>query len=247
MLFAGVAVLLLGGAFFFKYAYDRGWIDPVSRCMMGAAWGLVMIGLGEWALRRKMRLFSAALFGAGVVWLYKTAYVASPNGVYAQHHLLGMQHPTEIAFVLMCVITAIGMALSMRSGMLTTAVIALVGAIATPVLLTTGVDRQVLLMSYLLVVNAGFLTVALMTRWQALAPIALAGTIFLFAGWAFTHYKEAGKPLASTTAFAWGLLAIFWAYVAVGVFRRRAHESLGLGILVAANVAVVVLAAVICE
>lgn len=242
MLFAGVAVLLLGGAFFFKYAHDRGWINPVRRCIMGAVWGMVTIALGEWALRRKMRLFAAALFGAGVVWLYKTAYVASPGGLYDMYDLIS----TEWAFVLMCVITVIGMALSLRSGMLTTAVIALVGAIATPVLLTTGEDRQILLMSYLLVVNAGFLTIALKKRWQVLAPIALAGTVLLFAGWAFKHYHEAAR-LATTIAFAWGLLALFWAYVAASVFSRRAHETLGLSVLVGANVAVAFLATAICE
>jgi len=36
-----LAVLLLGGAFFFKYAVEQGWITPLRRTIMGGVWGLV--------------------------------------------------------------------------------------------------------------------------------------------------------------------------------------------------------------
>ncbi len=241
MLYAGVTVTLIGAVLFFMYAIEKEWITKPMRCIIGAVAGLIAIGVGEWTLRQRMRLFAAGLFGIGVVCFYLSVYVASPGGLYTAYDLIS----TKVAFGLMCVVTLVAVGLSLRSGMLAGGIIALVGAIATPVMLTTGKDHQVVLMCYLLVVNAGFLTLSLMKRWQALAPIALAGTVLLTAGWAFKHYNAA--KLASTTAFAWAYLALFWTYVAAGVHRRRAHEALAGTVLLIANVAVVVLAAAICE
>jgi hypothetical protein len=115
MLFVGVAVLLLAAVFFFKYAFDKGWISETVRVLMGAAVGFVMIGLGEWALiKRKLQLFAAGIMGGGVVLLYFVVFVASPNGWY---HLIG----APLAFGLMCVVTALGMALSVQTRMLSSA------------------------------------------------------------------------------------------------------------------------------
>jgi len=237
MLFVGVGIVLLGGAFFFKYAYDQGWINPTRRCIIGGIWGLAMIALGEWFLRQKMRLFAAAISGAGIVWLYKTAHAASPQGLY------NLVSPTA-AFVLMCVVTLIGVGLSLRGGMLATALIALLGALATPVLLRTGVDRQTLLMTYMLVVDAGFLAVALAKRWVVLAPLALAGTVLLFAGWHGSHFHAAAQ-VARTVGFGWGLLGVFVAYVCVDAVFDRGAQGLAAVLMAVSSTAMALLLLVI--
>jgi len=216
MLFVGVGVLLLAAVFFFKYAIDKHWISPSVRLLVGAAVGLAMIGLGEWALiKRQLRLFAGGVMGGGTVLLYFVVFVASPNGWYHEYHLIG----SPVAFVLMCAVTALGMALSVQTRMLSTAVIALIGAMATPVLLSTGENRQVLLMGYLLVVNAGFLALGLTMRWPALAPLALAGTAGVFGGWYAQHFSRGAWP--RTVGFAWAFVAEFVAYLVVGIRTRR--------------------------
>lgn len=213
MLFVGVGVLLLAAVFFFKYAIDKGWLSPTLRLLAGAAVGLAMIGLGEWSLiKRRLRLFAGGVMGGGVVLLYFVVFVASPNGWY---HLIG----SPAAFGLMCVVTALGMALSLQTRMLSTAVIALIGAMATPVLLSTGENRQILLMCYMLVVNAGFLALGLAMRWPALAPLALAGTAGIFGGWYAQHFSR--DAWARTVGFAWAFVAEFGAYLVVGIRTRR--------------------------
>ncbi|MCE5277091.1 MAG: DUF2339 domain-containing protein [Planctomycetaceae bacterium] len=220
MLMVGIAVLLVGGFLFYRYAIEHKWINPLSRCIMGVIWGLAMIVLAEWTLRKQMRYFAAAVFGGGIVWLYTTFYVASPSGLFAEFRLIG----TEAAFAAMCGVTALGMVLSLRSNMVTTALISLIGAIVTPILLSTGVDRQLALMTYLIVINAGFLALALYKRWPWLAPIALAGTVALVTGWTAKFYD--GGQLASQSVLAWVLAAEFAAFLVVAALRDRADSSL---------------------
>ena len=233
MLFVGVGVLLVGGVFFFKYAIERGWISPTIRVLTGAAVGLLMIAFGEWALlRRKLRLFAAGIMGGGVVLLYFVAFVASPNGWY---RLIG----TVPAFVLMCLVTAVAVGLSLQTRMLSTSVVALIGAFATPALLSTGENRQTFLMCYVLLVNAGFLGVALWKAWGALGPLALAGTVAIFAGWFYQHFEAAAWP--QTTRFGWLLFAEFLAYVCLGSALERLKAVWGKVVLIAAGSAATVL------
>ncbi len=213
MLFVGVAVLLLAAVFFFKFAIEKGWISKPLRLLAGAAVGFVMIGIGEWSLiKRQLKLFAAGIMGGGVVLLYFVVFVASPNGWYS---LIS----APWSFGLMCVVTALGMVLSVQTRMLSTALVALIGALATPVLLSTGENRQVLLMCYMLVVDAGFLSLGLGMRWPVLAPLALAGTAGLFGGWYAQHFAPGAWP--RTVGFAWAFLGEFVAYLAAGIRTRR--------------------------
>ncbi len=62
---AGILILLVGGGFFFHLAYKEGWLTPVRQMILGALFGVAMIGAGQWSLRRRMRLYAAGLIGAG--------------------------------------------------------------------------------------------------------------------------------------------------------------------------------------
>ena len=234
LLIGGVGLLLLGGVFFLQHAYRRGWIDPPRRCLIGMIGAFVLIALGEWAVRKKMRAFSVGLFGVGVVWLYFTAWTASPNGWYAKYDILSRHG----AFAAMCGITVVGILLSLRSNYLTTAVIAVVGAIATPILLKSGRDQQVALMSYLLVVDVGFLVLALMKRWQPLALLAEAGTFVLVAGWFWSDYYSPAV-IVRTSAFAWAFFAVFLSYALVASVAKRAYEYVAIAVAAVAGAAIV--------
>lgn len=238
MLIGGVGVLLLGAVFFFKYAIDQGWINETIRVIAGGATGLAMVGAGEWAIRRRMRGFAAGVIGGGIVLLYGVVFIASPNGLY---DLLS----STVAFALMCCVTGLGIAMSLRCNLLTTAVIALVGAMLTPVLLRSGRDQQVALMTYLLFANGGFLIVAAIKRWSVLAPMALAGTIGVFVGWACFHYTP--EAMLRTLAFGWALSTPFTAYAVAGKWRDRIDVIVARTIHMAAAGAMAVLVALTCD
>jgi len=238
MLIVGVGVLLLGAVFFFKYAIDQGWINETVRVLTGAATGLAMVGAGEWAIRRRMRGFAAGVIGGGIVLLYGVVFIASPNGLYS---LVS----SPVAFVLMCCVTGLGIAMSLRCNLLTTAVIALVGAMLTPVLLRSGRDQQIALMTYLLLANGGFLLVAAVKRWSVLAPMALVGTVALFVSWAALHYT--GEALVRTLAFGWGLSMTFTAYAVAGKWTDPVGMGLARAVHMAGAAAMIVLVAVVCD
>ena len=229
MLIIGVVVLLLAAVFFFKYASDKGWIQPWLHLAAAALGGLVMIGLGEWAIRRNLRAFAAGIIGGGIIVLYLSAYVASPNGLPLYRNLLG----TPVAFGLMCLVTLLGAAMSLRTGLLLAAMLTLVGAMASPVLLSTGENRLVFLMCYLLVVDAGFLTVAMLKRWELLAPVAMIGTVFLFSGWHAQHYTA--ESVSRMFGFAWVLFAEFMIYAGAGTAAGRARQETGIVLLAGAG------------
>jgi len=219
MLFVGVGVLLLAAVFFFKYAIEQGWIGPHRRVLVGAIAGLALLGAGEWALRRGLRLYAGAIGGAGITLLYLVVYVASPNGLYAELAMLG--ESTTVAFLLMCLVTLMGVGAALRSDIQPAAIISLVGALATPALLSSGQDHQVILMTYLLIVDAGFLAIAWKKAWQALLPIAMAGTGLLFVAWFANHYPSEDLGWTVTSLFGWAFFAMFVTYAVRGSARGR--------------------------
>ena len=212
----GVIVLLLAAVFFFQYAARQGWINPAMRVLAVTAFGLLLVGMGEWTLRKGMWIFSACVTGGGLAMLYAAAYVASPNF----YDLV----PAPVAFAFMCAVTALGIGLSLRSKAISTALLAQVGAYLTPLLVSTGENQQVGLMVYLLVVSAGFLCVAGLKRWQALAPVALLGATLLFVAWCVEHYTDDAFVL--TVAFGWAMCAAFVVYGVIAAGLGRAYREL---------------------
>jgi len=225
----GIVVFVLGVLFFCQLAVQRGWWQPRYRGLGVAVMGLVLLAIGERSLRKSMRLFAAGLTGGGIALLYLAVYLASPE---VHKNLL----TTEWAFGLMCVVTIIGIGLSLRSGMITTAILAQIGAYLTPIVLSTGKNEQVVLMTYLLCVAAGFLVVAVIRRWAALGPIALGSTVLVFVLWHVKYYDP--PQWLSTDGFAWALLSMFFLYAAAATALKRVREELAFPLVLAASAAV---------
>src|SRR5579871_1576307 len=98
----GIAILVLGIAFFVKYAIDQEWINKVGRVCIGLLCGGILIGLAH-RLRKNYHSFSSVLVGGGLAVFYFTIAFA-----YHQYHLIE-QTP---AFVIMIVITVFAVILS---------------------------------------------------------------------------------------------------------------------------------------
>ncbi|MCK5113589.1 MAG: DUF2339 domain-containing protein [Phycisphaerae bacterium] len=220
-LVAGIIVSLLAGVFFFKLAYDKGWIVPTPpmRCLVGAIAGFIVLAIGEITLRRGLRFFAGGMFALGVVGLYLTSWAASPNGLFPDYNIIS----ENVAFAAMIAVTILGIALSLRTGMIFCAVIALVGALATPILLSSGVNRQRELMVYILAVDLGFLGLGLLKKWFPLSAIALGGTIVLIGGWAAQFLGAADSSLPVTAVFSWLYLAAFIAYAVLSTRLTKAN------------------------
>lgn len=192
----GIAVLVLGIAFFVKYAIDKNWINETGRVVIGLISGGVLIGLAHY-IRNSYRSLSSVLVGGGLTVFYFTIAFA-----FHQYHLIGQQ----AAFVVMVLISAFAVLLSLYYSRQELAILATVGGFITPFLVSTGQDNYIALFTYLCILNAGLMVLSWFKRWPAINSIALFFTTFIFGGWLirriwFTEDLPYGHALFFATLF----------------------------------------------
>ena len=72
----GVITLVLGAAFFFRYAVERGWIGPWARIALGTGAGLLAIATAERVWRSGQRVYAQGITGAGIALLFLAFYAS---------------------------------------------------------------------------------------------------------------------------------------------------------------------------
>ncbi|MCX6348188.1 MAG: DUF2339 domain-containing protein, partial [Candidatus Aureabacteria bacterium] len=209
MTWAGGLILFLGAAFFVKYAFENQWIGPTGRVTLGMALGIALLLSGQRFARRGYRALAQGVMGSGLAILYVSAFAA-----FSLYKLL----PQSAAFAVMVLFAVLGMALAIAHDALSMAVLATLGGLLTPVLVSTGRDARDALFAYLTVLNLGVLGVAFFRRWRALDALAFLGTISLYIGW----FAEFYQPAALIPALLWlgGFYLIFLALPFVYYLRR---------------------------
>lgn len=200
----GIIAVTFGVAFFLKFAFDKQWIGPGLRVSLSAILGIVLLYLGERLRKRGLKYYAHILSGGGLLILYLSDFAA-----YNFYHLI--EQP--LAFLLMAVVTTTAVLLSVRLDALPIAILGLVGGFLTPILLSTGVDNEIGLFTYIALLDAGVLALAYFKRWRSLDFLSFAGTVAMTIGWAFTFY-EPGKVwttliFLSVFFLLYSLLAIF--------------------------------------
>jgi len=230
----GGVTIVIAALFFAKWSIDQGFFSPAIRLALMLVSGTAALVWAEVSLRRGYQTTANAVSGAGVVVLYVAFYAG-----HALYQLVSL----PVAFAGMSVVTLAAGAIAVRYAALFTALIGLAGGLATPVLLSTGVDRPVAFFSYLLLLTVGFLHVAERRKWSAVTALALAGTALLELGW-YTSDMAPGTLLVGATAFAAHGAAFLWHAVRVrGTGGSIAHQAglagslvpLGFGALLAAD------------
>ncbi|MBR0648064.1 DUF2339 domain-containing protein [Roseomonas terrae] len=178
----GAGALLLAGVFLIRFAVEEGWLGPGARCALAGLLGIALIIGGEWLAKRSAATERAsalpdyapsALAAGGVAALFGATYAAT-----ALYGLL----PPLVGFAGMAAAGALGMLLSLRRGPLV-AVVGLVGAFVTPLLVETGGTSLPGLFAYLLVVVAAAMMVVRATAWGWLGWCAtVAGALWVLLG-----------------------------------------------------------------
>jgi uncharacterized membrane protein len=166
----GIAILVLAIAFFVKYAIDNNWVGPVGRVGIGVLCGGILIGIAH-RMRNSYRAFSSVLVGGGLAVLYFTITLA-----YHQFHLFNQ----TTSFIILIVITCFAVALSLLYDKQELAVIALIGGLASPFMVSTGQANYNALFLYLVILNAGLLVIAYNKTWRILNATAFGLTVIVF-------------------------------------------------------------------
>jgi uncharacterized membrane protein len=180
MLYAGLLVLLLGVAFFLKYALEQAWITPAARCAIGALAGVALIPAGLRIAGRGYDRYGHLVTGAGIVILYLTTYSAL--------NLYALITPATAAGV-MVLVTVIGAALAHQRHSLPLALLAVLGGYATPLLVGGTRDAQITLFSYLALLTAATIYLARSRRWPQLSTTAYVMTVLVVVMWADRFYS----------------------------------------------------------
>ena len=72
----GGLALFLGVVFLVKYSFENNLITPLGRIVIGAAVGVILLGVGWWLARGRYRVTAQSLCATGVVILYADIFAA---------------------------------------------------------------------------------------------------------------------------------------------------------------------------
>jgi len=201
---AGTITVIVGVAFFLKYAYDNWVIGPLARVVITAAGGLVALVAGEVTRRRGYEIVAKCVTALGFGVLYAAVFSA-----YRWYGLI----ETTPAFVLAILITAAAMLYAVALDEVVIVVLSLFGGFCTPVIVSTGENLPMPLFGYTLVLGAGAMACAYFRKWRTVNILAFVGTFVLYTGWFEKFYRPAmeitkGAPEQMTVALGW--LGVFF-------------------------------------
>ncbi len=205
----GILALLLAVAFFLKFAFDNNWIGPTGRVAIGIFAGTALLVWSQWLLQRGYPYFSEGIAGLGAAVLYLSIYAG-----WSYYHLFSQ----AVAFASMIVVTIAMTGIAIGRDSQRIAVLALAGGFLTPMLVSTGTDQQIVLFTYLAVLDAALLLLAHAKDWRLLEGVAFVWTQVYFWEW-YERFYQADK-LERTLAYAALFFVIFAALPLVRSRRK---------------------------
>ena len=214
LLAVGVAALLVAVAFFLKYAFDRGWIQPLVRSTGAVVAGIAVAAWGHERIGKGMRRYGAAMIGAGGGLVYLGLWAAA--GPYALME-------RRIGILLLGATTVGVTVLALHHEIEGLAIWALGGAYLAPIVLATE-PNPLGFLGYLEIVGLGTGITAYAMDWRATFNLALFGYLLLAA---------AGAASALSTPLGCWLLAA-GALLTLHVTRHRVWPEARLGVVLLA-------------
>jgi uncharacterized membrane protein len=229
----GAAVTLLGAVLLLVLAIQRGWLGPVPRLLIGAAFAAVLLGAAPRVRRTSGgRVGSYALAGTGLAVCYLDVVAAT-----ALYHYV----PAGVGLLLGLVVAVGGLWLADHWHSCALAVFVVLGAACLAPLCTHGATP--LLVGFLLVLSGAASPVQLRRGWPwltaaaGLPPVVAA----LYLDGNTQHY---GGNLTATTALA-VLTTVACLGLATLTALRRPADQASLGLLVIAPTPTMVAAALL--
>jgi uncharacterized membrane protein len=223
----GIVAVLAAVTFFVIYAHQQGWFGkiPWMRMAIPTAFGLAILGAGEWFSRKKYVTLARIATGGGLTALYFSVF---SGWVLGKEPVI----PEEAVWPALCVITAVAIALAVRYSSLTIAILSLAGGLAAPLLIRNDEDPGHVLFLYDIAVSSGVLALAYFKKWRVLNLLALAGTVLSTGAWLCQFYWGAGSPAEKlpmiVTYFSILWLLYFLLMVVYHLLGRQSESRLDL-------------------
>ncbi len=220
----GIAAVLIGVSFFLDYAFENNWIGPSARVVIGLFAGIAIVLWSERFRKRRYDIFSYSLKAVGIGVLYLSLWAS-----FQVYHLL----PSNLVFAAMIVVTASTCALAVAQNAEVIAIFAIAGGLATPALLSTGENHEIILFSYLVLLDLALLVLTAVKPWRRIAILGFIGTLTYYVGWYNEFYDRA--QLTPTLVFATLFFAIF-AVAPLLIVRQNSDRRIPLALAFANGV-----------
>lgn len=179
LLYVGVAAIIVGASYFVKLAFDNAWMTATTQVLIGGAVGAALAYGGTRFARAGYSAYGQMISGGGIAVLYVSIYAAFT--IYA---LI----PHAAAFALMCLATMLGAWLADAQHGQGLALVTVGGGFATPFLLATGRDAQIVLFTYDAILVAGTMYLAHRRAWPSLHLVSYLATGLTWLAWASRFY-----------------------------------------------------------
>ncbi len=168
-----ITILVIGIAFFVKFAIDKEWINEIARVGIGVLCGVIVLGFAH-KLHKKFKPFSSVLVAGGIAIFYFTIGIA-----FHQYHIFNQ----TTAFIIMLLITIFSVFISVVYDRVELAALSLIGGFAVPFMVSTGQGNYMTLFIYILVLDIGMLALAYLRKWNLINIMAYIFTMFLYFAW----------------------------------------------------------------
>ena len=172
-------------------------------------------------LNKGYKYFSEGIAALGAATLYLS--------LWAGWHYYAI-FSQSVAFALMIVVTAATFVVAVGRNSERVALLAQIGGLITPVLVSTGVNHEVALFTYLVILGAAVLSLAWVRVWHWLLPVQFAATLFFFWGWFDEFYNQ--TDLGVTVLYATIFFVLFAVIPVVRSWREGKLEGLEITIVV---------------
>ena len=209
MLYAGVAILVIGVGLFIRYAFANAWITEPLRVWTGALAGGLLIRSGRRFAAHGHARFGATIAGGGLAAWYLAAFAAL--------NLYGLVGPAA-GFAMFTAVSATAAFQADRLRAQPLAVMAVVGGFAAP-FLVGGADAQVVLFTYVALLVGAVVHLARRRDWPGLNLAAFALTGLTVLVWYARSY-EPGDYLLTEAFFTLYAGLFLWV-------RHRSRASTG--------------------
>lgn len=207
----GIALLLLGVAFLFKYSIDQGWLVPPIRSLIGLGIGLALFIPGLQIAEDNKPLKQICL-GGGIAVFYITGFATFQLYSFV---------PDPVIWVFMVVVTLLALSLSLQQDEAILSVVGVVGGLGTPFMLYTGSGSLSALMIYTAIIVAGAAAMYFVKGWRSLLWTTVAGGWLVLLVGLFTNVLDVVNPVFSDRlSLQLGLLVSLVAFWIVPVVRE---------------------------
>jgi uncharacterized membrane protein len=210
----GIAAVLVGVSYFLKFAFENNWIGATGRIAIGLIAGIAVVLWSERFRKRGYRVFSFSLKAVGIGVLYLSLWAS-----FQAYHLMS----PDVVFACMVLVTAATCTMALTQDAEILAVFAITGGFSTPLLLSTGANRELALFSYLVLLDLGILALVVLKPWRRLMWLGYVGTLLLYVAW-YAEFYDRGQ-FEPTLIFATIFFAIF---AAASLLMLRQEQAAGM-------------------